>query len=55
MAGMVDMKASEAMASLTCKIRVTGMKRMHVRWWIGMQMLSLAVWIMGTKADIKVV
>lgn len=55
MAGVVKVDASEAMANVTCKIRVTGMRRMRVRWWIGMHMISLAIWIMGIKADVKVI
>lgn len=46
--------AAKAAKQLTVHVRVTGMRRVRVRLWLGARIIRFGAWVMGTRSEISV-
>ena len=49
----VKVNVVKAMKDVTLKVKITGVRSMVIRRWIGVKLISLAALVMNCKTDIK--
>lgn len=52
--GEVEVDMRKVVGGLTMRINVVGQTRVMARFWLAMKVLTLAAWLMPTKAEIHV-
>jgi hypothetical protein len=51
--GEVRFPVAKALQSMTLQVRVTGLRRFRIRVWLGIRLLKLAAWVIGTGINIE--
>lgn len=49
---MANIDVSNALSNVTMTFDITGLKRLRLRTWLGLRLISLAVRVLGCQADV---